>query len=126
MVSKASVDSSTPLRVLRVPLRAQGDEVAAGAEAPADVLTHEDVAVLGELAVRAGARWCPGRRRGGERGADEEDREGRGVVLRDQRDGEEGGAVADGDAQLAPLVPGVLLRPGGCGCEREEKWRRGR
>ena len=108
-------------RILRVPLRAQGDEVAAGADAPADVLTHEDVAVLGELAVRPGNGGVPECASGGERRADEEDREGRGVVLRDQRDGEEGGAVADGDLQLTSLVPGRPAPRAGAAASVREK-----
>jgi hypothetical protein len=39
------------------------------------------------------------------------------VVLRDECHGEEGGAVADGDAQLTSLVPASLLRPDGRGSE---------
>ena len=87
------------VRVLRVPLRAEGYEIAAGPEAPADVLAHEDVAVLGELAVRRG-RCAESRARGGERGTNEQNGKRRGVVLRDQGDGEEGDAIADRNGEL--------------------------
>ena len=109
------------VRVLRVPLRAQGDELAAGAEAPADVLTHEDVAVLGELAVRAGHGGVPERAGGGERGADEEDREGLWC-------GSSGSSATA--KSVVPSRTGMvssrrsyshaLLRPGGCDSKSDE------
>ncbi len=101
------------VRVVRVARRAHEDEVAAGTETPTDVLAHEDVAVLSEFAVRAGYGGVPEGVGGGERGADEEDGEGLSDVRRDECDGEEGGAVANGDGELAPLVGGRLLRGGG-------------